>query len=673
MGAVLINWSVAYLVSSATLYWWVALAMVVVGAWGLATAAVCWLPVADDERWQRWRALAAWATVAVMLATFALWAVTVVRSTPSYSIDEVAFDQYAGLLASHGVDPYLRSMAPSFALYNVPPTAFTYHLDGAPVTSLSYPALSFLPYVPFLLAGWSTQLAVALNVAAWCIAIAVMFALLPRGVRPLALVIGAVTAYISFSLSGVSDILYMPFLLGAAYKWASFPSRKGWRRYIGPALLGLAMCVKQTPWIDAPFLLAGVSLEALAIGNARSAVRNAAQYVAAAATAFLVPNAYYIARAPKAWLHGVLTPTGSGLVPNGEGFVGFTMFLRLGGGSLKDYTILIATVMIVLLAVYVATYRSLRPLTFLFASIVMFFAARSFGTYLVSMIPALLVGAITTAPRASTMLSSPFRSPTGPVLVLPRRAKQALATAAVVLPLSVATATLTSGQPISLSVTGLRSTGALATIEELDVRATNRLGRAVRPHFAIQEGGGLTTFWLPVGGPRALPPHASATYVLKAPNFASQPPVVGGFQVMAFTTKPRSVSASSPYIAEPSHTEIIPQAVNRFVPVGQPIVVTAQLLNPFDAPIHRQGVAVYMSQIIYGQNGLLYGEARINNSPPGQTPVVAYTDKEGRATFRVVGTQASSLPIYFQTYIVGQYPYGYSPMLTIYFSAARAR
>ncbi len=145
----------------------------------------------------------------------------------------------------------------AFSLFHVSPDGYTFLLNGQPVTSLSYPALSFLLYMPFLLAGWSSQLAVAINVLAWAIGIVLTFALLPRSLRPLAIVIGSFSVYISYAVGGVTDALFVPLLIGAVYKWDQFPRLRGVAAYRGPVLLGLAMAVKQTPWLVLPFLVAG--------------------------------------------------------------------------------------------------------------------------------------------------------------------------------------------------------------------------------------------------------------------------------------------------------------------------------------------------------------------------------------------------------------------------------
>src|SRR5260370_842924 len=78
---------------------------------------------------------------------------------------EIAFDQYAAQLALHGLNPYLHSMGPSFPLFHVSPNGSRLKRNGQPITSLSYPALSFEAYLPLLALGVTTQAAVWIDVA----------------------------------------------------------------------------------------------------------------------------------------------------------------------------------------------------------------------------------------------------------------------------------------------------------------------------------------------------------------------------------------------------------------------------------------------------------------------------------------------------------------------------
>ncbi len=213
------------------IYPFLSVAVVVLGLWGLGTIVAVWHPRPVPPTTARVLAIA---TLGLTIGAFLLWSFLQIHASPAYGTDEIAFDQYAAQLLQHGLNPYTHSMANAFSLFHVSPDGYTFLLNGQPVTSLSYPALSFLLYMPFLLAGWSSQLAVAINVLAWAIGIVLTFALLPRSLRPLAIVIGSFSVYISYAVGGVTDALFVPLLIGAVYKWDQFPRLRGCRRLPRP-------------------------------------------------------------------------------------------------------------------------------------------------------------------------------------------------------------------------------------------------------------------------------------------------------------------------------------------------------------------------------------------------------------------------------------------------------
>lgn len=666
-GVALINWSVQ-LLGATTSFSWVAALMILAGGWGLGIAVLSWLPAARPAGLQRHANVVAWLTAVLVIVLFVAWAYVQVRNAPGYGTDELAFNQYAAQLASHGIDPYRHSMAPAFPEFQVSPDGYTYTLAGAPVTALSYPALAFLAYVPFLLLGWSTQLAVVINVIAWAGAVLLMFALIPRPQRAAALVLGSVAVYIAYAVGGVTDSLYVPLLVGAAYRWDRFGLSR-WS-YLGPVLLGLATAMKQTPWPLVPLIVCALALDEYQRSGRRGALRRGGIYLLVAGVAFLVPNLPYLIAAPGPWLHGVLTPLDGDIVPAGQGTVALSLFLRLGGGSLLAYSAAAVLMALLVILVYIRTYPLLRPATFLLPAVVLFFASRSYGNYLAELLPAALVGATTIGPAvARTRQASHKQADRAGSRWRPTRWRVAIGGAATLFVVVLIHA-VTARPPLTVHIAAVRTTGQLATIEQLKLDVTNDSGSAVHPAFTLDEGGGLTTFWHVARGPSTLAAGKSTTYTIVAPNFPAQPSIGGGFSVVAFVEHPASVSATGPYIPDALHVALVPDAVNAPVPTGRPVVVTAELLDQLDRPVHRADVPIYVGQIIYDQTGLELSEAVVNGKPPGQTPVRALTNDKGVATFTVVGTQANSDPVYFEANLVNSvdfFPYGYSPILPIRF------
>ncbi|MBO0821993.1 MAG: hypothetical protein J2P26_14240, partial [Nocardiopsaceae bacterium] len=238
---------------------WLAVPVVLLGLTGLAVIVAAWLPrpVLPESR-QR---LIGWVALAAVIVGLALWSYYQVFVVPDYATDEMSFDQYAAQLALHGANPYLHSMAPAFPLFHVSPNGYTFKLDGQPVTALSYPALAFEAYMPLLAAGVTTQAAVWVDVAAWAAAAVLLYIVLPRSIAPLAAAIASIDVYIGYAQGGVTDALFVPLLIGAAVGWDRFPDERGIRAIRGPVCMGLAMAVKQTPWLVLPFVLAGIAVE----------------------------------------------------------------------------------------------------------------------------------------------------------------------------------------------------------------------------------------------------------------------------------------------------------------------------------------------------------------------------------------------------------------------------
>jgi uncharacterized membrane protein len=633
---------------------WLAIPVSILGLTGLTVIVAAWLPrsVLSERRQHQ----IGWITLAAVIAGLGLWAYYQVFIAPDYATDEVAFDQYAAQLALHGVDPYLRSMAPAFPLFHVSPNGYTFQLNGQPVTALSYPALAFEAYLPLLAAGVTTQAAVWVDVAAWGASAVLLYAVLPRSIAPLAAVIASIDVYIGYAAGGVTDSLYVPLLIGAAVGWDRFAKERGLRALRGPVCMGLAMAVKQTPWLVLLFVLAGITVESRQAAGTRQAVRDCLRYLGIALGAFLVPNLPYLAIAPGAWLRGILTPVSAPTIPAGQGLISLSLSLSVGGGSLAAYDAAGVAVFVAIFGCYIANYPALKRAAFMLPSVALFFTDRSFGSYLVMLIPAAIVAAVTTGhPRG-----------------VPWRHWKRLAACGVLVAAGAVTAAVTTASPLTMSIESVRTTGQLATVEQVTVDVANNTGGSVRPAFTIGEGTTVTSFWQRTGGPAVLGPHRRASYTIVAPNYFAMPSIQNGFQVLAFLGSPASVSRTAPYLASTWRVVLQPDTIDQPVPVGRETTVYAEVVNRLNQQVRVANVPIYLGQVIYDQQGLEYSQAVINHGLPGQTPVEALTDKEGVATFTIRSPVSGADPVYFEANLVNPtlfYPFGYSPILTVRFSA----
>ena len=597
-------------------------------------------------------------TIAISYFAAQIWI-----TQPPYGTDAIAFDQYAGWLVLHGLNPYTHTLAPSLAQFHVPAIFHTFRLDGTPVTGLSYPAGSFLLYLPLLVFGVHAQAANIVDLAFWFASGLLLWRMLPREVRWAAGLLMSAMVYLSFVIGGVTDSLYLPFVLVAVWRWDRYGDRaeRTMARWIGPLALGIAASVKQTPWFLAPFLLIGVYQEVRASG--RNPLPVVLRYAGIAVGAFVAINLPFIVANPGAWARGSLLPLISPTIPDGQGLVNLTIFERHGGGRLDLYTVAALSVMLLMMVAFALRYDRLKRAWVPMVAVAFFFPTRSFGSYLFLLVPAALVAAITVrnAPRVAPVH-------------LGRRARLMLG-AAVALAVGSAAWALTAPSPLSIKILGTRSTGQLQSLDEIDIRVTNRTGSIQRPHFTVNESEHATTFWYSIGSNGTDPvvaPHATEVFELHAPNTSSMPPIDAPLFVEAFTASPATVSTSSRYLVSSLSTQLTPDAVDHPVPVGSAVTLTVQLDNRYGSAVPRAGVAVTLGQVIYGQDALIPAESSINGEPEGTSPVTAVTNAEGQATFLVVGIQAQDEPVMYEAWLGGNgdVPHGYSNMVSVQYVAS---
>jgi uncharacterized membrane protein len=182
--------------------------------------------------------------MSLLVAGFLAWGYFRLLLEPGYGTDSIAFNQYAAELLLQGQNPYAHSMLPSLEQFHVPPIHQTYLLDGTVVDRLSYPALSFLLYVPALYLGLDMQAAVITDLIAWAVAFLLLWRLLPRSSAWAAALLMTFTIYVSFVVGGVTDALFLPFVFLAVWRWDRFgdPAERGAARWIGPVASAL-QCV----------------------------------------------------------------------------------------------------------------------------------------------------------------------------------------------------------------------------------------------------------------------------------------------------------------------------------------------------------------------------------------------------------------------------------------------
>jgi uncharacterized membrane protein len=525
--------------------------IVSVPASGIATVAlfgatlflVCAIATASTEaaleRLDRW-------LLALGLLVLGAWGASSLHLTSGYSTDEAGFVQGAANLLLHGHDPYGANLIPALSQYAVPAQFWTYTMNGGVVSTLGYPALPVLIAVPFVeLTGGGQAVPIA-NLAVLMIATIAMFCALPRGLRPIAIVVCVgFPALTGFGLAGDNAILMMAALLVVAYRWRTIGISGALTRgdQLRAIAFGLALSTNQLAWFLAPFLLTGIFLARREHLGSRRAAKVLAVYFGVAAATFLLINAPFIAWGPLAWVKAVAAPLTQHALPYGQGVVGLTLFLHVGGGAIDAYSYAAGLLFVALLVVYAMEFRKLGRCCFVFPAIALYASGRSLAGYWMVLVAVIVLSVVTSDDRDATE-SRMFDFRSRPSGVARRVVMTALfAPAAIFLVVA-----LTTPAPLSMHILSATSDPQARGVRELRVDVRNGSDTPLRPHFATNSKGQASPYWTVSRGPSTLAPGTRATYVLSMADTALMPPNATPFVLQAVTGAPRTISSSQVFV-----------------------------------------------------------------------------------------------------------------------------
>lgn len=293
------------------------------------------------------------------------------RMGPSFPTDESVFDMYAAHLFLSGKNPYDPAlMSTAFSFYNFHFTAFdpiTPLTTGGYVNSLTYPAMSFLLFIPAVIFHLKASLIV-----------------LPTLVAPIVLIWTRAWkrnewSYASYAILPFLTLLYYEYQGASADTdalWASLLmlSYMFLPRVRGSGILfGLALSVKQLPIFAGPFLLYFIYRE--------HGAKNALLWLGFAILSFFAVNGYFILQNPGYWFSSVITSEFAPLMGIGFGIpqISFTGIIQMP----KIYfTIAMAALLIVSFFVYVVKYRHIKYGLFIFPILVFLLNYRLFPQYM---------------------------------------------------------------------------------------------------------------------------------------------------------------------------------------------------------------------------------------------------------------------------------------------------
>lgn len=312
---------------------------------------------------------------------------------PQFSNDGTSLDTNAAILLLQGRNPYTDSSLLELARhFSIQPdwttplrqgqfanrldypnqTEFRSVLDTALKAGqapefeakVSYPALSFLTLVPFVLIGNYNVLPFYL--LCYLIIIAIAWKISRPQIRPWVLLLAMANIPMwSTAVSGNLDILYVLLLILA---WLAHKHRWG-----SALCLGLALASKQIAWYFLPFY---------AVMLLRQYGWKEALYrLGIAGSLGLAINLPFILWNPHAWLAGVMAPVADPMFPMGVGMINLSVAHLLPYFPSMVYTVLEGITMAAMLAWYWHLCRTRPETAMLLAVIPLFFAWRSLPSY----------------------------------------------------------------------------------------------------------------------------------------------------------------------------------------------------------------------------------------------------------------------------------------------------
>ena len=477
-----------------------------------------------------------------------------------YQSDSLAFDAYSAQLVIEGKDPYAVSMAPSAATFNLSPTIYSPTVEGGRVSIEPYPALSFLVYVPFVMAHVQSMIWVDIGFA--LAALLLVLFLVPERTRIFfGLFFLLIPEFRDLAVGSVTDVVWLPLMIGVAATWERHPP---W----SAILLGLACAVKQEPWFIVPFALVHW-WETSEPGRAPSStIKN----FALLAAAFLAPNLPFALWHPAQWFAGVLSPLLSHAVPLGSGLIQLQTS-GLVALPLRVYTILWVGALVICIAAYARWPQRLAWLPFIAPAIVLFFSPRSLQNYFIYWPLVLAVYAAT-----ATLQRQAAVTRTSPVLL-----KRAVAVGAAVIAILVGLVSVAAaGDRMTMTVKRVAVDPQTGYIDRVVLDLRNPSSQPHAFHFALSNPHNAIVFWRP--DRFDVPAHAERTIDLVPADLSDEaPPTPGaGLQVVAFApqdeiavyTRPLSQTADKPH---PLRNGRLIAAIDKFemLPVPSPFAWTA--------------------------------------------------------------------------------------------------
>jgi len=321
----------------------------------------------------------------LILTTAVSWyVVTQIEHPGAYQTDALAFVHYSAILLSRGINPYPQDLQSALSMFSVSPEFITLTPNGNLVSTLNYPALQVIAFLPAVWAGlmdariiiYLFEIATLVVVYIWC----------PKEIRPLALIplFAGSDLAINFSAGSIADFIWvLPLVLMVVYME---------RPLVAGIMFGLACAVKQTPWLLAPYLLIWFFRGGMSIGL-QSRLRRVGMFTATGVAAFLIPNLWFMLNNFGAWYSGVVTPAFGNLVVLSQGL---SLITLASGVPLPPVFYMVATLVVAatLIVEYYVYFEHLALALWAFPAIILWFSYRGLQNYFIFWTPLLVMSLV---------------------------------------------------------------------------------------------------------------------------------------------------------------------------------------------------------------------------------------------------------------------------------------
>ncbi|MGW2428025.1 hypothetical protein [Streptomyces sp. NPDC001640] len=414
--------------------------------------------------------------------------------------------------------------------------AYTATVSGGYDFTYGYPPLTALLTAPLLWIGHGALPETLVTTTALVLGTVVMWKMLPTPWRSAATMVclgfGMIPVYARL---GYPAVVALAFLVPVVVRWTRMGTggAADWAR---AACLGAACAAQQLPWFLTPFLLAGVYALRRGELGARGAAVAVGRIVAAAAGTWLLINAYFIVSEPRTWIRGVALPLTQGAVIHGQGLVDVSLYFTNGSDRLSWYSHASLLLAAGLLAVFVLFVRRLGPAATVLPWCAFYLATRSQDGYYLLMTPLWLAAAVTVPQSAFTTAWQP-RLPDG------RRTARTVVAAGLLAPSLVAVLLAATGRP-PLHLQAAAASRTPRAVRTLTVHVDNTGDAALRPHFMVTTGQGMSRYWKVLDGPSSVAGHSTGTFRIQAPGGGFSVPGKGTrIRLRAFTASPMTLSS----------------------------------------------------------------------------------------------------------------------------------